>query len=202
MSSPQRTIDVSHLPTHAFGKRDAMWWGTLGFVVIEGVTFAICIATYFYLRPNFETWPPQRTPSPDLWPMIANVLLMLASIIPVRWTQKRAFEENRRATRNGLVVCCLFGVGILVLRVFELQALNTRWDEHAYGSIVWATVGLHTVQLVTDVLDTFVLTALFFSRRFEKKLFPGADDNAIYWYFIVGSWFVLAAMIWLTPRLT
>ena len=43
-----------------------MWWGTLGFMVIEGWTLALLAAMYFYIRQNFLTWPPLRTPLPSL----------------------------------------------------------------------------------------------------------------------------------------
>ena len=33
--------DVAHLPDSAFGHRDLMWWGTVGFMVIEGFTLAL-----------------------------------------------------------------------------------------------------------------------------------------------------------------
>lgn len=43
-------LDVSHLPTYAFGPRGLMWGGTMGMLTIEGTVFAILIVTYFYLR--------------------------------------------------------------------------------------------------------------------------------------------------------
>ena len=61
---PMRAVaDVASLPTTTFGNRGILWWGTLGFIVIEGSTLAICALTYFYLRKNFYTWPPQFIPS-------------------------------------------------------------------------------------------------------------------------------------------
>ena len=65
MSLPRRTrtvLDVSKLPDIAFGPADIVWWGTLGFVVIEGFTLVLCAAVYLYLTQNFATWPPQGTP--------------------------------------------------------------------------------------------------------------------------------------------
>jgi hypothetical protein len=35
--APQESLgDVADLPTVTFGHRSLMWWGTLGFMVIEG----------------------------------------------------------------------------------------------------------------------------------------------------------------------
>ena len=43
-------LDVSGLPTYAYGNRSLMWWGTLGMILIESTVFALAIVTYFYLR--------------------------------------------------------------------------------------------------------------------------------------------------------
>ena len=36
-------LDVSALPDHAFGHKGLIWWGTIGFMVIEGSMFVIGI---------------------------------------------------------------------------------------------------------------------------------------------------------------
>ena len=60
------TRDVSSLPTVTFGPRSLMWWGTLGFMTIEGWTTVLLVGAYLYLRQNYEAWPPLRTPYPSL----------------------------------------------------------------------------------------------------------------------------------------
>ena len=55
---PRPFLDVADLPDLAFGSRDIMWWGTLGFVVIEGFTLALCLMVYLYLWKNYSEWPP------------------------------------------------------------------------------------------------------------------------------------------------
>ena len=55
--------NVGELPTVTFGSKSLMWWGTLGFMVIEGWTTALLIVSYLYLRQNYETWPPLRSNS-------------------------------------------------------------------------------------------------------------------------------------------
>lgn len=55
-------IDVSELPTYRFSYRAPLWWGTLTFVVIEGLGFVFTIAVYFYLRAQNSDW--HLLPSP------------------------------------------------------------------------------------------------------------------------------------------
>ena len=64
-------IDVSALPTWAFGSKSPMWWGTLGYILIETSGFGLGIASYLYLAQKAQEWP-LAAPPPDLWPGIAH----------------------------------------------------------------------------------------------------------------------------------
>ena len=37
-------LEVAALPTTVFGHRDIMWWATVGFMTIEGMTLVVCVA--------------------------------------------------------------------------------------------------------------------------------------------------------------
>jgi cytochrome c oxidase subunit I+III len=193
-------LDVSHLPAYVFGPRGLMWWGTMGLLAIEGTMFAILIAAYFYLRLYAHEWPPHVLP-PDLLYGTVNTLVLLISAVPNEWVKRAATRQELRTVRIGLLVCLAFAAAFLTLRAFEFQALHCRWDTNAYGSAVWTIMGFHTFHLVTDVLDTAVLTALMFTRRIEGARFVDVYENAVYWYFVVGIWLPLYAVVYVAPRL-
>ena len=50
--SARTVVDVSPLPRFAFGHKGLVWWGTVGFMVIEGSMFVMAVIVYFYLRPE------------------------------------------------------------------------------------------------------------------------------------------------------
>jgi heme/copper-type cytochrome/quinol oxidase subunit 3 len=52
------TLDVSALPESVVDHRSLVWWGNLLLMAIETTLFALLVAGYFYLRPNFSSWPP------------------------------------------------------------------------------------------------------------------------------------------------
>ena len=93
-----------------------------------------------------------------------------------------------------------FGVALCVVRWFEFTALNVRWDDGAYGSTVWVLLGLHTFNLVTDVADTFVLTAVTYAKPLEGKRFVDIAENCGYWYFVVLTWLPIYAVIYFGAR--
>jgi cytochrome c oxidase subunit III len=193
-------IDVSRLPAYAFGPRGLLWWGTMGIVAIEGMMFAIFIVTYFYLRMYAPKWPP-NLPPPDLLYGTLNTLILLVSAVPNQWVKHAAERKDLRSVRLGLLICLAFAAAFLAVRAFEFMALHCSWDTNAYGSAVWTLLGFHTFHLVTDALDTAVLTALMFTRRIAGRYFVDVDENAVYWYFVVGVWLPVYAVIYIAPRL-
>lgn len=192
-------LDVSRLPTESFGHQDLAWWGTLGFMVIEGTTLAICAVVYFYLRQNFDAWPPLRTPRPDLVMPTINVVLMLVSIVPAWFTDRAARRLDKRGALIGLLALSLFAIAFVVLRWFEFRALNTRWDTNAYGSIAWTVLGFHATLLVLEAGEVIGLTAALFRARLPIRVAGDASDVAFYWYFITLVWVPLYLIVFLLP---
>ena len=193
-------VDVSVLPSYAYGHRSLMWWGTMGVMAIEGMVFALAVGTYLYLRTRVDTWPP-ALPPPDLRWGVVNTLVLLASAIPNHWTKRAAEREDLRSVRIGIVVCLAFAVVFLIVRILEFSTLNCRWDSNAYGSAVWMLMGLHTTHLITDAADSVILAVLMFTGPLEGKRFVDVSENAIYWYFVVFAWLPIAAIVYLAPRL-
>lgn len=201
MSRAPVLVDVSRLPTTVFQHRSHMWWGTLGFMLIEGTTLFVCVASYFYLRLNFTVWPPEHTLLPSVfWPTV-HVVVLLASIVPVALADRAAHRLDLAGMRRWFVVASLFAIAFLFLRWQDFLALNVRWDANAYGSIAWATAGFHGTILVLQVVETLIFTGFLFSDSWEEKHFSDASDSAFYWYFFVGSWMPLYVMLYLSPRI-
>jgi cytochrome c oxidase subunit III len=201
MSTDSARLDVSQLPPGAFGHRSLMWWGTMGMILIESTAFGLAIVSYFYFRTRSLTWPPSNVGPPDLRWGTLNTIVLLASAVPNELAKKAAERIDLRATRIWLLVCVLFGVAFNTVRVMEFTALNTLWTADAYGSIVWLLLGLHTTHIVTDFLDTSVLTALMFVGPVEELRFVDVSENSVYWYFVLLAWLPIYGVIYWAPRL-
>jgi cytochrome c oxidase subunit I+III len=193
-------LDVSELPGYAFGHRTLMWWGTLGMIFTEGPIFAMSIAAYFYLRGRTPDWPPGGAPAPLLRWGVAQTALLLLSVPPNAWLKRAAERQDLRRVRIGMVACALFAAAFNVIRVYEFRNLNCGYNTNAYGSAVWLLMGVHTIHLVTNLIDTGVLTTLMFTGPIEAKRFSDVSDSAFYWYFIVLVWLPIFAVVYLAPR--
>ena len=199
MRVTRAVADVSARPRTVFGHRSLMWWGTLGFIIIEGTTLFICAMSYFYLRRNYSTWPPEHIFRPALLIPTIQVILMLASNIPMWWADRASRRMDLQGLRAGFLICSALAVMMTILRWFEFRALNVRWDTSAYGSVAWATLTAHTTLLVLELAETVAFTALLFGNQVEERDLSGASDNAFYWYFLTGVWVPLYAIVFLSP---
>jgi heme/copper-type cytochrome/quinol oxidase subunit 3 len=197
--SARAVVDVSGLPNSEFGHRGLIWWGTVGFMVIEGSMFVIGLVVYFYLRLNVAQWPPSL-PDPDPSYGTANLLLVFVSLVPAAISKRAAEKFDLERSRRWLAVLVLMGIGSLVLRAFEYPALNCRWDDNAYGSIVWVLLSMHTIHVATDVVDSAVLLVMAATKPMTRKRFVDLSENSLYWYFIVAWWLPIYAVIYFAPR--
>jgi cytochrome c oxidase subunit I+III len=199
---PERApaLDVSGLPSHAFGHRAPLWWGVLFMVAIEATAMGILLVSYFYIRGNYDLWPP--TPlSPAAFRLAVVEALLLAGSYPAMMVCVRAARRERLGpTRTWLVVATALGAAMLVVRAFEIPAIPFRWDQHAYGSVFWMTFGLHIGHVLTGVLENAMLIALLFKGPVEKKHFGDIEASALLWYFVVLEWVPGFAILYLEPR--
>src|SRR3954463_16312876 len=108
-------LDVSGLPEEAQDSREPVWWGNALLIIIESMTVLLLLVSYFYIRRNFQEWPPPQpstaqglfNPQPDLlWSTIELVLIVL-SVLPMYWTDKAAERDEDRKVRGGLAVVTL-----------------------------------------------------------------------------------------------
>jgi cytochrome c oxidase subunit III len=199
---PRFTDDLSDLPTFKFGASSLTWWGVLGFMVIEGVGFALAFAAYFFIMGHEQGWPPEGRVAPDLLAGTLFLVIMLLSEIPNTAIKKAARAGDVGTIRLLLPLMVAIGVVLLIIRGFEFNSLNCRWTDDAYASIIWALLILHAAHILTDWLDTVVLCALMFTPvAYEPRRWGDVDENSLYWRYVWLLWIPIYLMIYWVPRL-
>jgi cytochrome c oxidase subunit III len=192
-------LDVSGTPTVVFGHRSIIWWGQSLMMAIEGTMFAIFIATYFFLRTRETDWPAGFALPALRWGTV-NLVILVLSALPNAWLKKQAQHGNIGMVRAGLVLMGLIGIINCAIRALEFPSLNCVWDGNAYGSATWTLLGFHTFHLVADTCDTLVLTVLMFVGPLEGRRYEDVSINAIYWYFIIGTFIATYLVIYWASR--
>jgi heme/copper-type cytochrome/quinol oxidase subunit 3 len=193
-------IDVSKLPTSGFGPQAPLWWGMWGLFAIEGTMIALVLASYFYLRLSFKDWPPPNFGFPALGPGTVNTAVLIASIFPMAWVHRSALNDDQRKVQIGMVSMSVIGVIAVAIRCYEFPALKTHWADHAYGSVVWAALGVHMFHLIASTGENILLAVYTFLRDIDEKHQLDLAVNAMYWYFVVAIWIPIYVIIYYAPR--
>ena len=198
--SPRAALDVSMLPKHAFGHRSVMWWATMCMIAIEGMAFALAITSYLYLKGRVPHWP-AGVPVPAMFWGTLNVAILVLSAWPNVLARKAAERFDLSGVRLWMSIALVFALAFNVVRFVEFAHLDVRWDTNAYGSVTWFLLGLHTVHVLTDFMDSTVLAAVMFCGRVDENRFVDVSENAMYWNFVVISWLPIYAVLYLAPRI-
>jgi heme/copper-type cytochrome/quinol oxidase subunit 3 len=188
----RRAIDVADLPAQAFGHRDPLWWAVMLLVAIEGTMLVLLAVSYFYVRDRTVPFPPVGVPRAIAWIATAELVVWLVSAVPTYASGRAAIAGDVHRVRRQLVLATALGIIAAVLRWYEIHLLPLRWDSHAYGSIVWALLGLQWVHGLTGIGENLLYIAVLWIGPVEAKHLSDVEVSTPLWYFVVAG----AALAW------
>jgi cytochrome c oxidase subunit 1/cytochrome c oxidase subunit I+III len=195
-----KVLDVSDLPMETADSRALLWWGNIGMLAIEGTMFAMLIATWLYLKTANLDWPPQNIALPPvLWPSIGLALLIVSAFFMYALADRGAMKDDRQSIRIGHAICIAIGIAFLIIRWKDVAALGFKWSDHAYGSVVWTCVGMHTFHMLAATGETIALLVYESVWPVTKKQLLDIRCTCVYWYFVVLAWIPFYFLIWVAP---
>jgi len=192
-------VDVSRLPRVATGASTVLFWGTVLLMAIEGTSFAILFTSYFYVRNNFQEWPPAE--HLRIVPGAISALSLLSTLLPSWFYQRAARARKLVPMRRWLLIATGLSVVAVALRWWEIGAVPFSWTGNAYTSVVWMSTGMHTFDLCAGLVESIFLCGVICRSRFELKSFADIDASALFWYFTVLVWLPFAAVFYLDGAL-
>lgn len=194
-------VDVSDHSRFVPNRAAPIWWGIVGLILIELTVVTAFVVSYFYLRLMSEQWPPEGVAPLDLLNPSLALALLLASCVTMWWAGK-AISRNKY---NQFVVSIFASVTlaglVLPLRWQQFQEFGFRWDDHAYGSIVWTITGFHFTHVVSAVIGTVVVGILGLKRYFNKDRQIAVVVDTLYWNFVAVAWIPFYLVLYWVPRL-
>lgn len=204
-------LDASGFSRFETKHRHPLWWGILGLVIVEVTVVGAMLASYFYLgvvqgsTPALEhlprSWPPPGIePLPLLYPTL-NLLLLGACAASMLYAGKVMRKDQRGRLVASFVGCTIAGLAVLYLRWQQLALLDFRWDEHAYGSMVWLLMGFHFLHVTSAVVGTAAIGLLAARGYYGSKRKLAVDVDTLYWYFVAFVWLPIYLVLYWTPRL-
>ncbi|VWX49423.1 cytochrome c oxidase subunit 3 [Novosphingobium sp. 9U] len=192
--------NLSDLPASASGPRHLVWWGNIGFMLIEGTGFALAAAAYLYVMTQASHWPLSGDQPPGLrWSTVFTIGMILSTA--TNWWVLRCVRcKSASGVRWGTAAMALAAAILLIPRALEFAHLHVPWHQDAYGSVMWLLLVLHTTHVVTECGESAVLATWFFTHELGDDQFADAEDNANYWTFVVLAWLPLYLLIYWAPR--
>ena len=208
MTRTRATPDVSGLPTSAMDEASPLWWGNLLLVFIESTTLAIMLASYFYVRMNFAEWPPPKVdvippilrPVPDLGAATADVVLMVAACLPMYWTDMAARRKERGKVLAGLALMFAVSLVAMFLRWHEFPATKFWWNDNAYASVVWSTLGLALTYQLAAALEFLIMGVWILRHGIDDKHALDVTLAGGFWYWVAGTGVILYVVLFWGPR--
>jgi cytochrome c oxidase subunit 3 len=202
------TLDVSKLPKAAIDERSPLWWGNLLLILIETTTLGVMLASYFYLRQNFDQWPPPKVdvhppvldPVPWLGAATADAVLMLLACAPMYWTDMAARRKDRAKTLAGLGLMFVVACVAIALRWQEFDATRFWWNDNAYASVVWTTLGIALTYQLAAAGEFFIMFLWIARHKLDDKHALDVTLAGGFWYWVAGTGAVVYAVLFWGPR--
>ena len=194
-------LDVSGMSVYNNWTRAPLWWGFMGMIAIETTVFLAFIVSYFYLKNSNPMWPLMPHEPPELLLPTVNTAILIASSFVVHWGDRGIKAGKPRQLSISMLVAALMAIVFLILKVVEYGGKPLRWDDDAYGSIVWVIIGFHSAHVIALVLKTIIVDTLAWRGYFNQHRRLGAEVNGIYWHFVVLIWLPLYFTLYISPRL-
>lgn len=194
-------VDVSRVSRAPQPRAAPLWWGTVGLILIAAMLIASLMAAYFYLRLYaVGDWPPPVAAASALARATLDTVLLLGSGMSLRWSERRLRGGGSARWQAGLGAALALSATVVLLRAQAFADLTFRWDSHAYGSIVWVTLGLHTLLVVLAWLWLGALAVVAARGVDLRRHFYWFAAAALFWYFVALVWLPLYLLLYWAPR--
>ena len=97
-------LDLRDLPLHGMGSASVTWWGTLGFMLIEGSGFALVIGVYLYLESLAPEWPIGAPPARSRAGHVADAPAARSASCRTSSSSRWAARQELRKVQIGILV--------------------------------------------------------------------------------------------------
>ncbi|MFQ5639962.1 MAG: heme-copper oxidase subunit III [bacterium] len=186
-----------HQATHTVPGRMGIWW----FLASEIMIFGGFIAIYLLYRMASE----------GAWSVMAehvsapigtfNTVILLTSSL----TMVKAFEfidsENRKKTRNFLLITVILGLAFLGVKGFEYSreiSMGYTPVSGMFWSFYYAMTGLHGLHVLVGIIANFSLYIMAVRGTLWPKTQRRVEYAGLYWHFVDVIWLFLFPLLYLS----
>lgn len=169
--------------------------GMLIFVMTEIMFFAGLISAFTIIKAGAPIWPPPGQPRLPIEETALNTAALLLSGVML-FVAGRRYQKSRESARLPLLLSMGLGLFFVVFQGAEWVALISQGltlTSSALGSFFYLIVGLHALHAVA-ALALLARAALRIQRGWLARRQLATAE--VFWYFVVGIWPVLYAVVY------
>ncbi|HVX40630.1 MAG TPA: cytochrome c oxidase subunit 3 [Gemmatimonadaceae bacterium] len=189
------------LPVKLSGRRSPGWWGMLWFCATEAMLFACFIASYFYLRGNFEAFGAEGGKYPPIILTLPMTVILLASSVSNWWGERGIKQGNQLQLRIGLAVTFLLGLTFLIMQGFEYHDKPFGPTVSAYDSVFYTTTAFHGAHVAIGLLMNLYVQFRAWLGHFTAERHLAVENAGLYWHFVDVVWLFIFSSLYISPRL-
>ncbi len=190
--SPYTPSPASHINKALFG--------LLMFIGSEIMVFSGMVSSFLILRAGTTTWPPVDQPRLPVAVTGINTLFLLLSGVAMYMAVrsiKRGQSGSLLKWLSGTVALGATFLGIQGFEWFKLVGFGMTFSSSVYGGIFYVLIGFHALHVFGAMLGLLVVVARTSAKKYTKYDCNGVMMCAAYWFFVVGVWPVIYALVYL-----
>jgi cytochrome c oxidase subunit I+III len=194
--------DEHGIPVRVGGSLAVAKWGMGLVVLFVAIALASFLLSYFYLRLENPSWPPQGIEPPALALPTAAAALVAGGGVFMNRGLGRIRKGDLHRLQTGLAAATVLVTAGVATQVIEFGQLPFDSKTHAYGSIFY-TLGGFALTVATAAVVMGALT-LYWARRGEytSRRHVPVENVATFWTATSIVWVLGFGALYLTPYLT
>ena len=173
--------------------------GIIVFILTETMFFIALISAFLVSKANAIEWPPAGQPRLPIEATAFNTAVLLASAFTMYMAGRNFMREGySRKSEQLLLLTIGLGTFFVVFQGFEwarLLGYGLTVQSSAYGSFFYLVVGAHALHAVGALVGLFRLFVKLKRRALRSGSYVAGQ---IFWYFVVGLWPLLYALVYLS----
>lgn len=170
------------------------------FIIAEIMFFAGLISSFVVFRFSPVQWPPPDQPRLPLEVTAVNTIILLASGFTFFLALKSLKASRQESFKKLLAVTAFLGFVFLAVQGVEwikLLHFGLTAHESIFGGFFYCLVGTHAVHVTGGLFALLWVLSRAWNGAYTAQKSLGVELCRMYWFFVVGLWPVLFALVYL-----
>ncbi len=174
--------------------------GILLFICAEIMFFAGLISAFAVFRFSPVQWPPAGQPRLPVQITAVNTIILLLSGVTFFLAFKALKAAKDNSFKNLLTATAALGLIFLLIQGVEwIHLLQFGLTVHSsiFGGFFYCLVGMHGFHVAGGMVALLFVVTRAWQGAYSSKVTLGVELCRMYWFFVVGLWPVLFALVYL-----